>query len=90
MSLFDLNNIDLKYEKSYSYEDILKEFSVLPQSYKDDLIDIMHFQVFIACLAKNKKIEIYRSGDSLRMEFHDIAKAPKGAEYNVSILLDKL
>ena len=50
----------------------------------------MYYQVFIAGLAKNKKIEINKSGDSLRLELYDIAKAPKGAEYNVSILLEKV
>ena len=50
----------------------------------------MYFQVFLAGLAKNKKLEINKSGDSLRVEFHDIAKAPKGAEYSVSILFEKI
>ena len=57
---------------------------------KDELINLMYFQVFISGLAKDKKIEINKSGDNLRIEFHDIAKAPKGAEYNVSILLNKI
>ena len=50
----------------------------------------MYFQVFIAGLAKNNKIEINRSGDNLRLELYDIAKAPKGAVYNVSILIEKV
>ena len=49
----------------------------------------MSFQVFIAGLAKSKKIEINRSGDSLRVEFLNIAKAPIGAEYRVSILFER-
>ena len=50
----------------------------------------MYYQVFIAGLAKNKQIEINKSGNNLRIELKDIAKAPKGAEYNVSILLEEL
>ena len=50
----------------------------------------MYFQVFIAGLAKDNKIEINRSGENLRLELYDIAKAPKGAVYNVSILLEKI
>ena len=90
LSLLDLDDRNIKYKKSYTYNEILKEFSVLPQSVKDDLINLMYFQVFLAGLAKNKKLEINKSGDSLRVEFHDIAKAPKGAEYSVSILFEKI
>ena len=86
----DLDERNIKYEKNFSYEEILNEFSILPQNVKDELINLMYFQVFISGLAKNKKIEINRSGDNLRIEFQDIAKAPKGAEYNVSILLNKI
>ena len=50
----------------------------------------MYFQVFISGLAKDKKIEINKSGDNLRIEFHDIAIAPKGAKYNVSTLLNRI
>ena len=50
----------------------------------------MYFQVFISGLAKSKKIEINKSGDNLKIEFLDIASAPKGAEYNVSILLNRI
>ena len=83
----DLDERNIKYEKNFSFEEILNEFSILPQDVKDELINLMYFQVFISGLAKNKKIEINKSGDNLRIEFQDIAKAPKGAEYNVSILL---
>ena len=86
----DLDERNIKYEKNFSYEEILNEFSILPQDVKDELINLMYFQVFISGLAKNKKIEINKSGDNLRIEFQDIAKAPKGAEYNVSILLNKI
>ena len=50
----------------------------------------MHFQVFIAGLAKNKKIVINKIKNSINIDLRDIAKAPKGAEYNVSILLEEL
>ena len=90
LSLMDLDERNIKYEKNFSYEEILNEFSILPQDVKDELINLMYFQVFISGLAKNKKIEINKSGDNLRIEFQDIAKAPKGAEYNVSILLNKI
>ena len=86
----DLEERNVKYEKNYSYEEILNEFSVLPQKIKDELISLMYFQVFISGLAKGKKIEINKSGDNLRIEFLDIATAPKGAEYNVSILLNRI
>ena len=86
----DLDERNIKYEKNFSFEEILNEFSILPQDVKDELINLMYFQVFISGLAKNKKIEINKSGDNLRIEFQDIAKAPKGAEYNVSILLNKI
>ena len=86
----DLHERNIKYEKNFSFEEILNEFSILPQDVKDELINLMYFQVFISGLAKNKKIEINKSGDNLRIEFQDIAKAPKGAEYNVSILLNKI
>ena len=90
LSLLDLENRENKYEKKYTYEEIVEEFSVLPKKVKDDLINLMYFQVFIAGLAKNNKIEINRSGDNLRLELYDIAKAPKGAVYNVSILIEKV
>ena len=86
----DLEERNIKYEKNYSYEEILNEFSVLPQNVKDELINLMYFQVFISGLAKEKKIEINKSGENLRIEFQNIAKAPKGAEYNVSILLNRI
>ena len=86
----DLEERNKKYEKNYSYEEILNEFSVLPQNIKDELINLMYFQVFISGLAKSKKIEINKSGDNLKIEFLDIASAPKGAEYNVSILLNRI
>ena len=50
----------------------------------------MHFQVFIAGLAKNKKILVNKSKNDISIELKDIAPAPKGAEYNVSILLEEL
>ena len=65
-----------------------KEFCVLPTTVKKELINLMYYQVFIAGLAKNKKIEINKSVNNLRNELKDIAKAPKGREYNVSILLE--
>ena len=89
MSLSDLEDKENKYEKCYKYEEIRKEFSVLPETVKNELVDLMNFQVFIAGLAKNKKVEINKSGDSLLVEFQNIAKAPVGAEYSVSILLEK-
>ena len=84
----DLEDREKKYEKSYTFEEIQKEFCVLPNEVKDELINLMYYQVFIAGLAKNKQIEINKSGNNLRIELKDIAKAPKGAEYNVSILLE--
>ena len=62
----------------------------MPKNVQYDLIDLMHFQVFIAGLAKNKKIEINKNKNTTCIELKDIAKAPKGAEYNVSILLEEL
>ena len=79
-----------KYERSYTFEELKKEFSVLPKTVKYDLIDLMHFQVFIAGLAKNKKIKINKNKNEVSIELKDIAPAPKGAEYNVSILLEEL
>ena len=90
LSLLDLDDRDKKYKKSYTYNEILKEFSVLPQSVKDDLMNLMYFQVFLVGLAKNKKIEINKSGEFLRVEFNDIAKAPHGAQYNVSVIFEKV
>ena len=50
----------------------------------------MNYQVFIAGLTKNNKIEINKSRDYLSVELKNIAKVQIGAEYNVSILFEKL
>lgn len=90
ITLFDLKNEDTKYEEEYSYDNILKVFNVLPNSEKNELCNLTNFQVFIVGLVKHKKLEIYPSrNNSLRLEFLDVAQAPKGAVYNVTVHIPK-
>ena len=64
---------------------------MLPQSYKDNLCTLIDYQVFISGLVKNNKLELYLlKYNMLKLEFTDIAKAPKGAIYNVTILVPKV
>ena len=63
----------------------------MPQSYKDNLCTLIDYQVFISGLVNNNKLELFLAKyNRLRLEFNDIAKAPKGAVYNATIMVPKV
>lgn len=50
----------------------------------------MHFQAFITGSIGYDKIIINKRGDLFYIEFQDIPETPKGIEYNLAILLEKV
>ena len=89
--LTNIETPDLKYEIEYNLEGIKKVFQVLPKSVKDELHTLIDYQVFISTLANNNKIELFLAKyNRIRVELIDIAKAPKGAMYNATIMVPKL
>ena len=71
-------------------EEIQKVFQILPKSIKDELHTLIHYQVFISTLANKNKIELFFAKfNRMKLEFTDIAKAPKGAMYNATIMVPK-
>ena len=47
--------------------------------------------MFISGLVNNNKVELFLAKyNRLRLEFKDIAKAPKGAMYNATIMVPKV
>lgn len=91
ISMYDLKDRKTVYEDEYDYPGICKVFEVLPEKCAKDLISVIHYQVFICGLINKKKVEVHLSRNNcIRVELTDVADAPKGAEYNVSIILPKL
>ena len=89
--LTNVDNPEIKYEIEYNLEDIKKIFKVLPNKVKDELHTLIDYQVFISTLANKNKIELYLAKfNRIRIELIDVAKAPKGAIYNISIMVPKL
>ena len=81
---------DIRYGIEYNLEEIKKVFQVLPKSVKDELHNLIDYQVFISTLANKNKIELYYAKfGKMRVEFIDIAKAPKGAIYNATMMIPK-
>ena len=90
ISLTNSKDEEIHYEIVYNFDDIAKAFQVLPQSYKDHLCTLIDYQVFISGLLSNNKLELFLAKyNRLKLEFKDIAKAPKGAMYNVTIMVPK-
>ncbi len=91
MNLTNINNPEIQYEIVYNYDDLAKAFQVLPQSVKDELCTLVDYQVFISSLVNNNKLELFLAKyNRLKLEFKDIAKAPKGAMYNTTIMVSKV
>ena len=89
--LINLDEPEIRYEIEYNLEEIKKVFQVLPKSVKDELNNLIDYQVFISSLANKNKIELYLAKfNRMKVEFIDIAKAPKGAIYNATIMVPKL
>ena len=89
--LTNVDNPEIKYEIEYNLEEIKKIFKVLPNKVKDELHTLIDYQVFMSTLANKNKIELYLSKfNRIRIELIDVAKAPKGAIYNISIMVPKL
>ena len=89
--LTNVDNPEIKYEIEYNLEDIKKIFKVLPNKVKDELHTLIDYQVFMSTLANKNKIELYLAKfNRIRIELIDVAKAPKGAIYNISIMVPKL
>ena len=89
--LTNLDYPELQYEIEYNLEGIKKVFQVLPKAVKDELHTLIDYQVFICSLANKNKIELFLAKfNRIRVEFIDIAKAPKGAIYNATIMVPKL
>ena len=88
-----LTNIDepeIRYEIEYNLDEIKKVFQVLPKSVKDELHTLIDYQVFISGLVNKNKIELFLAKfNRMKIEFIDIAKAPKGAMYNTTIMVSK-
>ena len=62
----------------------------MPKSIKDELHTLIDYQVFISGLANKNKIELFLAKfNRMKIEFIDIAKAPKGAIYNATIMIPK-
>lgn len=91
ITMYNLKDRVTVYEKEYDYPEICKLFEVLPEDVSKDFVTVLHYQVFICGLITKKHVEVYLSrGNCIRVELTDIAKAPKGAIYNVSIILPKI
>ena len=89
--LTNLDDPNLIYEIEYNLEGIKKVFQVLPKKVKDELHTLIDYQVFISTLANKNKIELFFAKfNRIKVEFIDIAKAPKGALYNATIMVPKL
>ena len=89
--LTNVDNPEIKYEIEYNLEEIKKIFKVLPNKVKDELHTLIDYQVFISTLANKNKIELYLAKfNRIKIELIDVAKAPKGAIYNISIMVPKL
>ena len=88
--LINLDDPEIRYEIEYNLEEIKKVFQVLPKSVKDELNNLIDYQVFISTLANKNKIELYLAKfNRMKVEFIDIAKAPKGAIYNATMMIPK-
>ena len=88
--LINLDYPEIRYEIEYNLEEIKKVFQVLPKSVKDELNNLIDYQVFISSLANKNKIELYLAKfNRMKVEFIDIAKAPKGAIYNATMMIPK-
>ena len=86
----NIEDPDISYEIQYNLEEIKKVFQVLPQSVKGELNNLIDYQVFISTLANKNKIELYLAKfNRMKVEFVDIAKAPKGAIYNATMMIPK-
>lgn len=91
ISLYDLKDGGTIYEDEFDYESISKVFGVLPDPVQSELVSVVSYQVFICGIVNKKKAEVHLSrNDRIRLELIDIAKAPKGAVYNVSLFLTKV
>ena len=91
INLINIKDEEKQYEIIYNFDDLAKTFRVLPQSYKDNLCTLIDYQVFISGLVNQNKLEIFLAKyNRLKLEFKDIAKAPKGAMYNVNIMAPKV
>ena len=89
--LTNLDDPELIYEIEYNLEGIKKVFQVLPKYVKDEFHTLIDYQVFISTLANKNKIELFLAKfNRIKIEFNDIAKAPKGAIYNATIMVPKL
>ena len=88
--LINLDYPEIRYEIEYNLAEIKKVFQVLPKSVKDELNNLIDYQVFISSLANKNKIELYLAKfNRMKVEFIDIAKAPKGAIYNATMMIPK-
>ena len=88
--LINIENRDIRYEIEYNLEEIKKVFQVLPKSVKDELNNLIDYQVFISTLANKNKIELYLAKfNRMKVELIDIAKAPKGAIYNANMMIPR-
>ena len=88
--LINLDDPEIRYEIEYNLKEIKKVFQVLPKSVKDELNNLIDYQVFISSLANKNKIELYLAKfNRMKVEFIDIAKAPKGAIYNATMMIPK-
>ena len=91
INLTHVNNPEIQYEIVYNFDDLAKAFNVLPQSVKDELCILLDYQVFISGLVNNNKLDLFLAKyNRLKLEFKDIAKAPKGAMYNATIMVPKV
>ena len=91
MTLTNINDKNIIYEIEFNFDEIVKAFQVLPQKYKDEMCTLIDYQVFISGLVNNNKLKLFLSKNNrLRLEFEDIAKAPKGAMYNVTIFVPRI
>ena len=91
MTLTNINDKNIVYEIEFNFDEIAKAFQVLPQKYKDEMSTLIDYQVFISGLVNNNKLQLFFSKNNrLRLEFEDIAKAPKGAMYNVTIFVPRI
>ena len=88
--LINIENRDIRYEIEYNLEEIKKVFQVLPKSVKDEFNNLIDYQVFISTLANKNKIELYLAKfNRMKVELIDIAKAPKGAIYNATMMIPR-
>ena len=85
--LINLDDPEIRYEIAYNLDEIKKVFQVLPKSVKDELDNLIDYQVFISSLANKNKIELYLAKyNRMKMEFIYIAKSPKGDIYNAMMI----